>query len=205
MARTLAPVTARDIRVRDLPPLIRVQIDRKAYGGTQVLADLGFALAGSEVVSMVGPSGVGKTTILRIIAGLDRDYEGHVEIAGRADPPGRAAMLFQDSRLLPWQRVRDNILFGMDVRGRAAGNSRLRDLMSAVGLSDETAGLWPRQLSGGMQRRVALARALAADPDLLLLDEPFSSLDQPRQGLYEVVEKLCRPLARISHQGVSQG
>ena len=102
-------------------------------------------------------------------------------------------MLFQDSRLLPWQRVRDN-LFGMDVRGRAAGNSRLRDLMSAVGLSDETAGLWPRQLSGGMQRRVALARALAANPDLLLLDEPFSSLDQPaRQGLYEVVEKICRP------------
>ena len=156
------------------PPLLEVAIARKARGrGTariEIIDGLRFALARGRVTCLVGPSGCGKTTTLRIVMGLDADYEGTIE------PPARALRLgvvFQDPRLLPWRTVAQNVGLAAPRLGRAEVDA----LLAELGL-----GAWhghrPNQLSLGMQRRVALARALAVDPDLLVLDEAFVSLDE---------------------------
>lgn len=172
----------------------RVNIHQKTFDGTAILASVSFRVARGEIVSIMGPSGVGKTTVLRIVAGLETEYDGDTKVYGPDNALGCAAMLFQDSRLLPWQRVSDNIRFGMKGwPGRRNARTVVHELLETVRLGPEVASLWPSQLSGGMQRRVALARALAAQPDLLLLDEPFSSLDQPtRDDLHVLIDKICR-------------
>jgi NitT/TauT family transport system ATP-binding protein len=139
-------------------------------------------------VSLVGPSGCGKTTVLRMIAGLSRPSTGTVRIGGRVvqGPTAQLGMAFQSAALLPWRSALDNVLFPMDILGRRPeSRERALDLLRKVGLEGFAERL-PRELSGGMQMRVALCRALIHDPELLLLDEPFSGVDElTREGLYQ--------------------
>lgn len=141
---------------------------------TEVLAGIDLALLPGESVALVGPSGCGKTTLLNLIAGLLPHTEGRID-NGFAS----VAYVFQQPRLLPWKSARDNIALGLKARGigRAARWRRAADLGMKLGLTDDDLDKFPHALSGGMQSRVALARALALEPDLLLLDEPFSALD----------------------------
>ncbi|MCC6780179.1 MAG: ABC transporter ATP-binding protein [Hyphomicrobiales bacterium] len=142
---------------------------RAASGGSlRVLSGLAFSLRQGEVAALVGPSGCGKTTLLRIIVGLDRDFEGHVELPAH----GRLGMVFQEPRLLPWRTVEQNVRLAAP----HATEETLDALFGALGLAAHRSH-FPGELSLGLARRVALARAFAVDPDLLLLDEPFVSLD----------------------------
>jgi NitT/TauT family transport system ATP-binding protein len=150
-----------------------IAISRKAFsradGGERLVFDQ-FALRAPQgaTVALLGPSGCGKSTLLRIVAGLDRDFLGAV-----ARPPGRIGMAFQEPRLLPWRSVADNLRLAAPGLTGAA----LEDLLAAFELAGH-GGDFPGQLSLGLARRAALARAFAVDPDLMLLDEPFASLDR---------------------------
>jgi len=141
-----------------------------AAGPRVVLADLQFGVAAQEIVALVGPSGCGKTTLLRMIGGLDPRYDGTIAWAG---PAPRIGTVFQEPRLLPWRTVRQNLALVHPDPAAAAG------LLETLGLS-ASADLYPPALSLGMARRVAIARAFAVAPGLLLLDEPFVSLDHER-------------------------
>ena len=129
---------------------------------------MSLTVAAGEVCALVGPSGCGKTTMLRIIAGLDRDYDGSLQ----GPPAGRLAMVFQEPRLLPWRDVADNVRLFAPL----ADDAEVAALFDILGLGNH-AGHFPGELSLGLARRVALARAFAVKPELLLLDEPFVSLD----------------------------
>lgn len=168
--------------------MIRVRIQAKRFGELTVLRDLSFSLEAGETLSVTGPSGIGKTTLLRIVAGLDNDFEGKVE------RPARLAMVFQEPTLLPWRTSLENISCILRIDADAA----LRAL-TAVGLQDK-AGLYPSQLSLGQKRRLSLARAFASDPELLLMDEPFVSLDPAAaDDMMRLTEKLLakKPMATI--------
>lgn len=176
------------------PTMLEVVNLHHAYDDTHVAIDrLNFDVQRGEIVSIVGPSGCGKTTLLKAIAGLIDFTTGLVRLHGAdiRDARGDLAMVFQEySRsLYPWMRVADNV--GLPLRFRDIDTrerrERVRDSLSAVGLSDHQ-GRYPWQLSGGMQQRVAIARALAYQPKLLLLDEPFASVDaQTRADLEDLV------------------
>ena len=162
---------------------LTVDIDRKAYakgsgdGNRLAIEGLSFTASEGEFVCIVGPSGCGKTTLLNIIAALDTDAESHVAFAdGTRVDEARVSYMFQTPRLLPWATVRDNVRIVLDPAEAADGRAeRLLDQMELGDALDE----FPNRLSGGMQRRVALARAFVTQPDLMLLDEPFVSLDMP--------------------------
>jgi NitT/TauT family transport system permease protein len=168
--RSAAPASAPSIPERALEVSIRSKGHLSALGSPQrVLQGLEFTLARGEAAAMVGPSGCGKTTLLRIIAGLDPAYEGRVDLSGH----DRLGMVFQEPRLLPWRSVEDNLR----IAAPSASDEELAELFGALEL-DEHRAHFPGELSLGLARRVALARALAIKPDLLLLDEPFVSLDE---------------------------
>ncbi|MGR7994932.1 ABC transporter ATP-binding protein [Xanthobacter sp. ZOL 2024] len=155
------------------PQCLEARISRKHHrradgAAVEVLRDVHLVLNRGEFVCLLGPSGCGKTTTLRILAGLDADFEGRVT---RAEGP--MGIVFQEPRLLPWRTVEENIRL---VLPRADRSRDLRPLLAELGLADH-AGLFPHALSLGLARRVALARALAVEPDWLVLDEPFVSLD----------------------------
>ena len=145
---------------------------------TEVLRDLDLSIAPGSFVAIVGASGVGKSTLLRVLIGLARASRGQVAVSTRSGDRQPVALVFQDSRLLPWRRVVDNVAFGLEGRGlgRAERRTRALEALRIVGLAD-LAARWPHQLSGGQRQRVALARALAVEPEVLLMDEPFSALD----------------------------
>ncbi len=154
----------------------------KSYGsGPVVLRIPHLELSEGALTAVVGPSGCGKSTLLRLVASLSRPTRGEVRIGGngaRAEPPGRMGIVFQDATLLPWLDVRRNIELPLRLRGIAAPERReaAREQARRVGLGG-VIDRHPAQLSGGMKMRVSLARALAADPAILLLDEPFGALD----------------------------
>ncbi len=162
---------------------LEVDIKRKEYSkaGVCALEAMHFKATPGEFLAIIGPSGSGKSTLLNIVAGLDQDVAGWVRLDGHPMINGhrlqsRIGFMFQDARLMPWLTVLDNLLLVLDDEEERL--TRAQDLLCQVGL-DEFAKAYPGQLSGGMQRRVALARAFAVQPTLLLMDEPFLSLDAP--------------------------
>jgi len=152
----------------------------KTFGDLRALQDINLAVERGEFIALVGPSGCGKTTFLRIVAGLEPASSGEVTLDGRAvrSPGGDRGFVFQSDNLLPWRTVFANAIIGREVAGRVgpAERQRTMELLKLVGL-EGFEHYHPRQLSGGMRQRVNLARALAIDPEILLMDEPFSSLD----------------------------
>jgi NitT/TauT family transport system ATP-binding protein len=147
--------------------------------GRNVLAGLDLELPRGGFTAVVGPSGVGKSTLLRVVAGLIQPSAGEVHLLARPTPDRRpVALVFQDARLMPWRRVAANVAFGLEGLRLDAAERRRRATaaLDLVGLGAE-ANKFPAQLSGGQRQRVGLARALAVAPDLLLMDEPFSALD----------------------------
>ena len=147
---------------------------RHSYALTEVLGGVGLALSPGGVLALVGPSGCGKTTLLHLCAGLLDVQEGRLDNAF-VNP----ALMFQQPRLLPWQTTADNIALGLRAQGvaRFAARERAHTMGAVLGLDAEALAAYPHQLSGGMQSRAALARALVLEPDLLLMDEPFAALD----------------------------
>jgi len=145
-----------------------------AYGVRSVLEDVSFTLDAGRTLALVGASGCGKTTALHLVAGLAARQQGHI-----ASTFERPACVFQQPRLLPWKTALDNIALGLKARGsgRRERERIAHELALRMGLTPADLALYPGALSGGMQSRVALARALAIEPDLLLLDEPFAALD----------------------------
>jgi sulfonate transport system ATP-binding protein len=161
---------------------VRIRGLTRAFGGAPVLHSLDLQIAAGEFVALLGRSGSGKTTLLRTLAGLDPVQQGYV------DMPARCAVVFQEPRLLPWKPVWRNVALGLrgeDVQARA------RAALQEVGLAHRE-DAWPLTLSGGEAQRTGLARALVRDPELLLLDEPFASLDAlTRLRMQALVSALC--------------
>ena len=169
----------------------------KSYGATQALNPLTLSRARGELVTLLGPSGCGKTTLLRIVAGFTAPSTGRVLLGGRDVTPlppakRRMGMVFQAYSLFPNLNAEDNVRFGLTVRGvsRAESEKKLGELFALIGL-EEARSRYPHQLSGGQQQRIALARALAIEPQVLLLDEPLSALDaQVRLNLRDEIRRV---------------
>jgi sulfonate transport system ATP-binding protein len=154
----------------------------KAFGDRRVLDGVDLSLRAGEFVAILGRSGTGKSTLLRILGGLDPAFTGTVDV------PDRRAFVFQEPRLLPWKRVVDNVRLG---RRGSSGKQHARAALDEVGLGDFH-NAWPKTLSGGEAQRVALARALVREPELLLLDEPFGALDAlTRIKMHVLLQELC--------------
>jgi NitT/TauT family transport system ATP-binding protein len=180
----------------------------KSFGDLEVLLGIDLAVARGEFISLVGPSGCGKTTFLRIVAGLEPASSGQVTLDGRVvnAPGGDRGFVFQTDSLLPWRSVFDNAIIGREIAGQLgpAERARTMELLKLVGL-EGFEHYYPRQLSGGMRQRVNLARALAIDPQILLMDEPFSSLDaQTREimqtELMRIWEEGRKTVLFVTHQ-----
>jgi NitT/TauT family transport system ATP-binding protein len=165
-------------------------------GERTAIAGIDFQIATGEIVALVGPSGCGKSTILSLIAGLLSPTQGIIRVFGQKveKPCSKRGYMFQQDCLLPWRTIRENILLGLKIMGDASPEKRDRalQLLDDMGLSD-TADQYPHQLSGGMRQRVALVRTLASEPQIVLLDEPFSALDyQIKLQLEDLVIRTLR-------------
>jgi sulfonate transport system ATP-binding protein len=170
-------------------PVVRLRNFSRRFGKNTVLDGINLDIAEGEFVALLGRSGSGKTTLLRTLAGLDAVTEGEVRV------PAARAVVFQEPRLLPWKRVWNNVLIGLDQRklgGAKAGHDLALRALDEVGLAHRV-DAWPATLSGGEAQRAALARALVREPKLLLLDEPFASLDAlTRIRMHRLVATLCQ-------------
>jgi NitT/TauT family transport system ATP-binding protein len=181
-----------------MTPLLELRHVTKMYGDPadplHALDDITFQIERGEFVCMVGPSGGGKSTLLRLIAGLLRPSSGEIRLDGEAitGPSARVGIVFQNINLMPWRTVLDNVALPLELAGepKARRYPVAESFIELVGLKG-FAGLYPHQLSGGMQQRAAIARTLAHDPEILLLDEPFGALDAITR------EHLNRELLRI--------
>ena len=165
----------------------------KHFGALSVFDDVNLQVGEHEFVSILGPSGCGKTTLLRIVAGIEQATAGAVMVDGEESTRPRRDMtlVFQNFRLLPWRTVEDNVAYGLRLRGhgRSGARSQAQTYIRLVGLEGREKK-YPYQLSGGMQQRVGLARALAIQPEILLMDEPFGALDAQTRELMQ--EELLR-------------
>ncbi|HEV8489002.1 MAG TPA: ABC transporter ATP-binding protein [Candidatus Limnocylindrales bacterium] len=159
---------------------VAVSFGRPDGGRLAALDGVDLEIGPGEVVALIGPNGSGKSTLLRVVAGLLRPDRGTVELDGRpiTEPDPGIGLVFQEPRLLPWRSVASNVGYPLELAGWPAGRraARVGELIGLVGL-EGAAELRPRELSGGMRQRAAIARALALEPSVLLLDEPFSALD----------------------------
>jgi ABC-type nitrate/sulfonate/bicarbonate transport system ATPase subunit len=182
-------------------PAVTVNLTGMGFGsGAPLFGALGFEVAPGEVVALIGPSGIGKTTLLRMIGGVERGFEGAITVGGlpaHLAPP--SGFVFQDARLLPWLDASANL---RAVRPDLT-EAEIAASLAGVGLAGYERA-FPRQLSGGMQRRLGLARALVANPGLLLLDEPFVSLDPAmvrdlRQVFHTVFQEQSPTVVLVSH------
>jgi len=180
----------------------------KRFGDLEVLRQINTSIGKGEFISIVGPSGCGKTTFLRIVGGLESASGGTVSLDGRViDGPGRdRGFVFQQDNLLPWRDILSNVGIGSEIAGIRTPEQRAltQHLLELVGLKGFE-HYYPRQLSGGMRQRVNLARALAVNPDLLLMDEPFSALDaQTREimqtELLRIWEEGRKTVLFVTHQ-----
>jgi len=173
----MAPVNTGDAKVRLRDLRRRFTLKGKSF---EALAGVSLDVAAGEFLAIVGPSGCGKTTLLRIVAGLETQTSGSVEVS-REKTSTRPinAMVFQQESIFPWMTVRDNAAFGLKARGIAKQEryAEVQPILEKAGLKGFEEAL-PHQLSGGMKQRVALARAFANDPEILLMDEPFAALDE---------------------------
>ncbi|MCS7172344.1 MAG: ABC transporter ATP-binding protein [Armatimonadetes bacterium] len=182
--------------LRAEPPAVGVEEVRKVFstrkGRLVALEQVSFEVPRGQFTVIVGPSGCGKTTLLRILGGLEREFEGRVVL--HANGSGIPfAMVFQEQSVFPWMTVRDNVAYGLALRGvpRAQRYTIAEQWIERVHL-EGFADAYPHQLSGGMKQRVSIARAFAVDPEILLMDEPFSALDeQTRTLLQQEVARLC--------------
>ena len=175
-----------------------IELTDLAFGyqdGPAIIEGLSLSVAKGGFVALVGPSGAGKSSVLRVIAGLIPPRSGEVRLhpaeTGSLRP---TALVFQDARLLPWRRVRANVEYGLEGLGldRATRRRRAAAALAIVGLADQAAR-WPHQLSGGQRQRVGIARALAVEPALLLVDEPFAALDAiTRRALQDELLRIWR-------------
>jgi NitT/TauT family transport system ATP-binding protein len=178
------------------PPMLHVEHLKKRYGDVEAVGDLTFDVAAGEFVCVVGPSGCGKTTLLKCVAGLLEPTAGEVLLEGAPvhGPPDTMALVFQEySRsLFPWMTVRQNVAFPLRRKKTPDAARLVEDALTSVGLAGAL-DRYPWQLSGGMQQRVAIARAIAYQPRILLMDEPFASVDaQTRADLEDLVLEVRR-------------
>jgi NitT/TauT family transport system ATP-binding protein len=180
----------------------------KSFGTLEALRSISLNVERGEFITVVGPSGCGKTTFLRIVAGLEHASSGEVLLDGRSvkEPGSDRGFVFQNDSLLPWRTVLANAIIGREVAGSvgSADRKRTMELLKLVGL-EGFESYYPRQLSGGMRQRVNLARALAIDPEILLMDEPFAALDaQTREimqtELLRIWERGQKTVLFVTHQ-----
>lgn len=153
--------------------MLKIDVKNKSFKNQKILEDIKFTVNKSEIVSIIGPSGCGKTTLLRIIASLEDEYTGDVSFKNK-NSIENLGFIFQDSRLLPWLSVKENILLVQ----KNKNEKKIEELLCEVGLK-ENIDSYIKELSGGMKRRVSIVRAFINSPEVLLLDEPFISLDYP--------------------------
>ena len=173
--------------------------------GTQALEKISLDVDAGEIVALVGGSGCGKTTLLRMISGLEAPSRGHVALDGEEihAPHPAVGMVFQEARLLPWLTVAQNISFGLDNLPKADQDRRVDEALLRVGLAGY-GNRWPRELSGGQAQRVSIVRALVTQPKALLLDEPFAAMDRQlrqrlRSELLQLQAELSLPMVLITH------
>lgn len=182
--------------MKDSP--LRIEDGAVNFGSVEVFRHLSLEIARGEFVAVVGPSGCGKTTLLNLLSGFLKPSSGRVVCSGRV------RMVYQHDSLFPWQTAAQNIALGLrDLSSEAERERQLKGMLRLINL-EEFAGHYPHQLSGGMRQRVELARALAGDTDILLLDEPFSSLDyltrlRLRRELARMLEELPRTVVLVTH------
>jgi NitT/TauT family transport system ATP-binding protein len=189
--------------------IIRFDHVRLRFGPETIFQDLSLSIGRGEFVCILGPSGCGKSTALRLIGDLLRPESGSITVEGR-DPREtweRLAFVFQSPRLAPWRTALDNVLLGMELRGgrrdREQMLARAIEALDLVGLTND-AGKYPRMLSGGEKQRVALARALAVEPQIILMDEPFSALDpntrqRLRTEIVSIWQKTGKTIVFVTH------
>jgi ABC-type nitrate/sulfonate/bicarbonate transport system ATPase subunit len=188
--------------------MMTVNIANKSYyrdgAAAAVIQDLAFEVKTGEFLAIVGPSGAGKSTMLNLIAGVDTKFDGRISHSNSNTGSPKLGIMFQEPRLMPWLTLLENVCLVSDSPKSTLTAVRAEAMLNTVGIAASSAQ-YPSQLSGGMQRRVALARALMSEPDVLLLDEPLVSLDQPaamelRQLLLTVWQKHKFTIVYVTHQ-----
>jgi NitT/TauT family transport system ATP-binding protein len=180
---------------------------RTAEGDVNALDNVSFAVAPGEFLAVIGPSGCGKSTLFNIIGGLLTGYQGHIAVAGEkiSGPHPSIGMVFQEESTFPWRNVVDNVAFPLEIAGMRKREriERARHFVSMVGL-DGFENRYPAELSGGMRQRVSMARTLASEPKILLMDEPFAALDEQTRLLLgdkvlQIQQQLNQTMLLITH------